>query len=96
MDNPLGFHLILKGCDLYGFFGALFGFANITTLSVMSIERYIVVKSPLRRFNFFPKKFKFRKYFKISLLQGKIIAKLVFLKHFDHFYHFICITSRVT
>ena len=41
-----------KGCDVYGFAGGLFGFISVSTLALMSIERYLVVTFPLRMLHF--------------------------------------------
>ncbi len=43
------------GCSYYGFTGGVFGFASLATLSLMSIERFLIVSNPLRIFS---KKFK--------------------------------------
>jgi len=40
------------GCDFCGFTVGLFGFISISTLALMSIERFMIVKSPLRAFKF--------------------------------------------
>lgn len=32
---------------MFGFLGGLFGFVSITTMALMSIERYLIVKNPL-------------------------------------------------
>ncbi|CAF1024962.1 unnamed protein product [Brachionus calyciflorus] len=34
-------------CQMYGFLGGLFGFVSITTMALMSIERFLIVKNPL-------------------------------------------------
>lgn len=36
------------GCDFYGFSGGLFGFVSIVTMVFMSVERYIIIKSPFK------------------------------------------------
>lgn len=41
------FHNNYKGCDIYVILGGLFGFVNISTLTFMSVERYLMIKSPL-------------------------------------------------
>ena len=46
-----------KGCIFYGIIGGLFGFISITTLSLMTIERYIIVRNPFS-FIRFGKKFR--------------------------------------
>jgi len=40
------------GCDFCGYSVGLFGFISISTLGLMSIERFMIVKSPLRAFKF--------------------------------------------
>lgn len=32
---------------MFGFLGGLFGFVSITTMALMSIERFLIVKNPL-------------------------------------------------
>jgi c-opsin len=39
------------GCDFYGFSGGLFGFVSIVTMVFMSVERYIIIKSPFKSLN---------------------------------------------
>jgi hypothetical protein len=37
-----------KGCIFYSVCGALFGFVSISTMTLISIERYIVIKNPFK------------------------------------------------
>lgn len=39
--------ILFKGCDFFGFCGGLFGFTSITTMVLMTIERYLIIKNPL-------------------------------------------------
>ena len=41
-----------KGCDFYGFCGGLFGFVSITTMLLMTIERYVIIRNPLISIDF--------------------------------------------
>ena len=63
----LHFKIFILGCDLYGFCGAFFGFGNITTLSLMSIERYIVVKYPFMIYSYFSRYFKMGMHYEIVI-----------------------------
>lgn len=35
-----------KGCQLYGFIGGFAGFLSTSTLAIMAIERYFMIKNP--------------------------------------------------
>ncbi|KAL7059159.1 hypothetical protein AAHC03_013533 [Spirometra sp. Aus1] len=36
------------GCELYGFSGGLFGFASLTTVVMIAIDRYLVIAHPIK------------------------------------------------
>ena len=38
---------LLSGCDIYAFFGGLFGFVSISTLAWVAYDRYVVISNPL-------------------------------------------------
>ena len=44
--------LLLKGCNFYGFCGALSGYVNISTLVLISIDRCSVIMKPFEVFNY--------------------------------------------
>ena len=43
----MGILFFKKGCDIYGATTAFFGFMSIATITLMAIERYLIVKNPL-------------------------------------------------
>jgi c-opsin len=49
------------GCDFYGWTSGLFGFVSITTLALMAIERYSIMRETLKAASF-SRKAKLSKY----------------------------------
>lgn len=37
----------IQGCQLYGFIGGLSGFVGFTTLAIMTVDRYLMIRNPL-------------------------------------------------
>lgn len=40
-------YLNYKGCQIYGIFGGFSGFLSLSTLTLMSIERFFIIRKPL-------------------------------------------------